>query len=55
MDNFGLGAQWSRAQELLTLALLEEVSEVLHRHGFPAVRGYALAELTASLYKLQYL
>jgi len=55
MDNFVLGAQWSRAQELLTLALLEEVSEVLHRHGFPAVRGYALAELTASLYKLQYL
>jgi hypothetical protein len=41
------------AAELLTLALLEDVAAVLHQHGFPPLRGYALAELTASLYRLQ--
>ncbi len=39
--------------EQLTLALLEDVAAVLHRHGYPPLRGYALAELTASLYRLQ--
>jgi len=39
--------------ELLTLALLEDVAAVLDQHGFPPLRGYALAELTASLYRLQ--
>jgi hypothetical protein len=39
--------------EPLTLALLEDVAAVLTRHGFPPLRGYALAELTASLYRLQ--
>ncbi len=39
--------------ELLTLAVLEDVAAVLNRHGFPPLRGYALAELTASLYRLQ--
>jgi len=38
---------------LLTLAVLEDVAAVLDRHGFPPLRGYALAELTASLYRLQ--
>lgn len=42
-----------RAPELLTLALLEEVAAVLDRHGFPPLRGYGLAELTATLYRLQ--
>lgn len=39
--------------ELLSLALLEDVAAVLDRHGFGPLRGYALAELTASLYRLQ--
>jgi hypothetical protein len=39
--------------ELLTLAVLEDVASVLDQHGFPPLRGYALAELTASLYRLQ--
>ena len=48
------GSSWSgRAPEPLTLALLEDVAAVLSRHGFPPLRGYALAELTASLYRLQ--
>ncbi|MDP9101090.1 MAG: hypothetical protein M3N21_02960 [Actinomycetota bacterium] len=41
------------ASEPLTLAVLEDISAVLNRHGFPPLRGYALAELTASLYRLQ--
>jgi hypothetical protein len=41
------------ASELLTLAVLEDVADVLDRHGFPPLCGYALAELTASLYRLQ--
>lgn len=36
----------------LTLALLEELAAVLQRHGYPPLRDYALAELTASLYRL---
>lgn len=39
--------------ELLTLAVLEDVAAVLARHGFPPLRGYPLAELTPSLYRLQ--
>ena len=39
--------------ELLTLAVLEDVAAVLDRHGFPPLRGYALAELAASLHRLQ--
>jgi hypothetical protein len=41
------------AHEPLTLALLEDLAAVLTRHGFPPLRGYALAELTTSLYRLQ--
>ena len=41
------------AAELLTLAVLEYVAAVLDRHGFGPLRGYALAELTASLFRLQ--
>ncbi|GAC1445489.1 MAG: hypothetical protein NVSMB55_26890 [Mycobacteriales bacterium] len=42
------------AHEPLTLTLLKAVlAAVLSRHGFPPLRGYALAELTASLYRLQ--
>jgi hypothetical protein len=40
--------------EPLTLALLEDLAAVLHWHGYPPLRGYALAELTASLYRLQH-
>ena len=36
----------------LTLALLEDLGAVLQRHGYPPLRGYALAELTATLYRL---
>ncbi|MCW2665648.1 MAG: hypothetical protein JWN57_610 [Frankiales bacterium] len=36
----------------LTLALLEDVSAVLLRHGYPPLTGYALAELTGSLYRI---
>jgi hypothetical protein len=41
------------APELLTLGVLEDVAAVLDRHGLPPLRGYALAELAASLYRLQ--
>lgn len=48
------GSPWRTPRpELLTLALLEDVAIVLARHGFPPLRGYALAELTSSLYRLQ--
>jgi hypothetical protein len=36
----------------LTLALLEDLAAVLQRHGYPPLRGYALAELTGSLYRI---
>lgn len=42
-----------RPTELLTLALLEDLATVLHAHGFPPLSGYALVELTSSLYRLQ--
>jgi hypothetical protein len=41
------------ASGLPTLAVLEDVAAVLDRHGFGPLRGYALAELTASLYRLE--
>jgi hypothetical protein len=41
----------SRPQQL-TPALLEDVAAVLQRHGYPPLRGYALAELTGSLYRI---
>ena len=37
----------------LTLALLEDLAALLQQHGFPPLRGYALAEITTSLYRLQ--
>lgn len=43
------------AGDALTLALLEDLAALLQQHGFPPLRGYALAEITASLYRLQYL
>lgn len=36
----------------LTLAMLEDLATVLAEHGFPPLRGYALAELAASLYRI---
>ncbi len=39
--------------QYLTLALLEDIATVLLAHGFPPLRGYALAELTSSLYRIQ--
>ena len=52
-DPTGSSSRSGRGHEPLTLALLEDVAAVLSRHGFPPLRGYALAELTASLYRLQ--
>jgi hypothetical protein len=40
------------AGELLTLALLEDVSGLLSLHGYPALRGYALAKLTLCLQRI---
>ena len=40
------------AQAAFTLALLEDLTEVLHRHGYPAPNGHLLAELTSSLYNV---
>lgn len=37
----------------MTLALLEDINVVLVRHGFPPLRGDALAELTSSLSRIQ--
>ena len=44
--------QDTAAQVAFTLALLEDLSEVLHRHGYPAPNGYLLAALTSSLYNV---
>ncbi len=52
-DDFYSRRPRASTPELLTLAVLEDVVAVLDRHGFPPLRGYALAELTASLYRLQ--
>lgn len=40
------------AQAAFTLALLEDLTEVLHRHGYPALSGSLLAELTSSLFNV---
>lgn len=40
------------ARELLTLALLEDVSALLVLHGYPPLRGYALAEVTLCLQRI---
>jgi hypothetical protein len=48
----GPGAR--RSGETLTLALLEDLAAVLQAHGFPPLSGYALVELTSSLYRLMY-
>ncbi|MCU1595326.1 MAG: hypothetical protein JWO12_2718, partial [Frankiales bacterium] len=42
-----------RSEETLTLALLEDLAAVLHAHGYPPLTGYALVELTSSLYRIQ--
>lgn len=41
------------ASELLTLALLEDVSALLVLHGYAPLRGYALAEVTLCLQRIQ--
>ncbi len=55
-DDFGDtdGGRWPAAGHApqLTLALLEDVAAVLQRHGYPPLRGYALAERTGSLYRI---
>ena len=38
--------------ELLTLALLEDLSRLLAVHGYPPLRGYALADLAATLQRI---
>jgi len=52
-DEFRTRRREPSEPQVLTLALLEDVAAVLARHGYPPLRGYALAELTASLYRLQ--
>jgi hypothetical protein len=37
--------------ERFTLALVLDVGEVLHRHGYDAPTGATLVELTAGLYR----
>lgn len=39
--------------ERLTLALLEDLSRLLVVHGYPPLRGHALAELAVTLQRLQ--
>jgi hypothetical protein len=52
-DEFRSGRREPSEPQPLTLALLEDVAAVLARHGYQPLRGYARAELTASLYRLQ--
>ena len=42
----------SPGSELLTLALLEDLSRLLVVHGYPPLRGYALADLAATLQRI---
>ena len=42
----------SPTSELLTLALLEDLSRLLVVHGYPPLRGYALADLAATLQRI---
>jgi hypothetical protein len=42
----------SPGSELLTLALLEDLSRLLVVHGYPSLRGYALADLAATLQRI---
>ena len=39
--------------ELLTLALLEDLSRLLVVHGYPPLRGYALADLAVTLQRIR--
>ncbi len=51
----GGDARWPAAAahpRQLTLALLEDLAAVLLGHGYPPLTGYALAELTGSLYRI---
>jgi hypothetical protein len=41
------------AGELLTLALLEDLSNLLVVHGYQPLRGYALAEMAGALHRLR--
>lgn len=41
------------AGELLTLALLEDLSKLLVVHGYPPLRGRALAEIATAIYQLR--
>jgi hypothetical protein len=47
-----LATRSERTDRQLTLALLEDLADVLLQHGYPPLRGYALAELTGSLYRI---
>lgn len=49
---FRPGHQGPGTRDVLTLALLEDLAALLDRHGFGPLRGYALAEITASLYRV---
>ena len=42
----------SPGSQLLTLALLVDLSRLLVVHGYPPLRGYALADLAATLQRI---
>ena len=46
------GSGTRRSGDAITLTFLEDLAAVLQAHGFPPLRGYALVELTWSLYRL---
>jgi hypothetical protein len=39
-------------EELLTLALLEDISRLLVIHGYPPLRGHALAAMSTAVHRL---
>lgn len=49
---FRPGHQGPGPADVLTLALLEDLAALLDQHGFGPLRGYTLAEITASLYRV---
>lgn len=53
-DGYPLGPWPIEATEprQLSLALLEDLATALVAHGYPPLRGYALAELAGALYRI---
>lgn len=52
MDESSAPYPWVESRDQrFTLALVLDVGEVLHRHGYDAPTGATLVELTAGLYR----